>query len=127
MMHSIYIKINDPLSFFKFYHPEIGVLNQAILHSWWPYFNLEVTILILKLTGEYLRGEECTGFWWGNLRERDHWGDPDADGRIILRWIFRKWEGGCGNWMELAQDRDRWRALVSTVMNLRIPKMRGIS
>ena len=49
--------------------------------------------------------------------------DIDADGRIILRWIFRKWE----DWMELAQDRDRWRALVSTVMNLRVPKMRGIS
>jgi len=32
-------------------------------------------------------------FWWGNLRERDHWGDPDVDGRIILRWVFRKWEG----------------------------------
>ena len=73
------------------------------------------------------RGEGCTRFWWGNLRERDHWGDPDADGRIILRWIFRKWEVGCGDWMELAQDRDRWRALVSTVMNLRVPKMRGIS
>jgi hypothetical protein len=29
-------------------------------------------------------------FWWGSLRERDHWGDPDVDGRIILRWIFRK-------------------------------------
>ena len=39
------------------------------------------------------RGEGCTGFWWGNLRERDLWGDPDTDGRIILRWIFRKWEG----------------------------------
>ena len=26
----------------------------------------------------------------GNPRERDHWGDPDADGRTILRWIFRK-------------------------------------
>jgi len=39
------------------------------------------------------RGEGCTGFWWGNLRERNHWGDPDADGRIILRWIFRKCEG----------------------------------
>ena len=36
------------------------------------------------------KGEGCTGFWWGNLRERDHWGGPDADGKIILRWIFRK-------------------------------------
>ena len=34
---------------------------------------------------------------------------------------------GCGDWMELAEDRDRWRALVSTVMNLGVPKMRGIS
>ena len=31
------------------------------------------------------RGEGCTGFWWGNLRETDQWGDPDVDGRIILR------------------------------------------
>jgi len=37
------------------------------------------------------RGEAYTGFWWGNLRESDHMGDPGVDGRIILRWIFRKW------------------------------------
>jgi len=37
------------------------------------------------------RGAQGTG--GGNLRERDHWGEPDVDGRIILRWIFRKWEG----------------------------------
>jgi hypothetical protein len=41
-------------------------------------------------------GEACTGFWWGNLRERDYLGDPGVDGRIILRCIFRKWVGGIG-------------------------------
>ena len=35
--------------------------------------------------------------------------------------------GGCGDWMELAEDRNRWRALVSTLRNLRFPKMQGIS
>ena len=38
------------------------------------------------------KGEVCTRFWWGNLKEGDHLGDIRADGRIILRWIFRKWE-----------------------------------
>jgi len=40
------------------------------------------------------RVEACTGFWWGNLGERDHLGDPVLDGKIILRWIFRKWDVG---------------------------------
>ena len=54
-------------------------------------------------------------------------------GRHIRRWEdnikidLQEVGGGCVNWMELAQDRDRCRALVSTVMNLRVPKMRGIS
>jgi hypothetical protein len=57
----------------------------------------------------------------GKPEGKSHWGDPDVDGRIILRWIFRDKEvrGCAGDWMELAQDRDRWRALVSTVKNLR--------
>jgi len=41
------------------------------------------------------RGEACTGFWWGNLRERDPWEEPGADRRVILRWIFRK----CDVWV----------------------------
>jgi len=35
-----------------------------------------------------------TGFWWGNLRERDHLENSGIDGRIILRWILRKWDVG---------------------------------
>ena len=63
-------------------------------------------------------------------------GKPEGQrpmGRPRRRWEdnikmdLKKVGGGCGDWMELAQDRDRWWALVSTVMNLRIPKMRGIS
>ena len=54
-------------------------------------------------------------------------------GRPRRRWEdniktdFQEVGGGYGDWMELAQDRDRWRELVSTVMNLRVPKMRRIS
>jgi hypothetical protein len=41
-------------------------------------------------------GEAFKGFWWENLKETGHWGDPGVDGRIILRWIFRKWNVGYG-------------------------------
>jgi len=47
-------------------------------------------------------------------------GDPGIDGRIILRWIFKKWDVGGMDWIELAQDRDRLRARVNVVMNLRV-------
>ena len=53
-------------------------------------------------------------------RPRRRWEDN-------IKMDFQEVRGGCVAWMELVQDRYRWRALVSTVMNLRVPKMRGIS
>jgi hypothetical protein len=50
----------------------------------------------------------------------DHLEDTGVDGRIILKWIFERLEGGT-DWINLAQDRDSWRALVNAVMNLRVP------
>jgi hypothetical protein len=46
--------------------------------------------------------------------------DPGVDGRIILIRIFQKLEAGM-DWIDLAQDRDRWRTLVNAVINLRVP------
>jgi hypothetical protein len=45
--------------------------------------------------------------------------DPGADGRIKLKWIFKKWDGGI-DWIDLAQVRDRWCAVLKAVMNLRV-------
>jgi hypothetical protein len=42
------------------------------------------------------RDEACTGVWWGNLKERDHWVDQGVEWRIILSWIFTKWDVGVG-------------------------------
>jgi hypothetical protein len=46
--------------------------------------------------------------------------DPGVNGRIILKLIFEEWNGGM-DCFDVAQDRDRWRALVSAAINLRIP------
>jgi hypothetical protein len=74
------------------------------------------------------RTEACIGFWWRNLRERNRWGDPGVDGRIILGWIFRKLDVGVGTGLGwLGIDRDRWRAIVNAVMNLRVQEMRGLT
>ena len=53
-------------------------------------------------------------------RPRRRWED-------IIKMDLQEVGGDCGDWIELAQDRDRWRALVNMVRNLRVPKMRGIS
>jgi hypothetical protein len=52
---------------------------------------------IVRLAGHVARTGERRGIhrvWWEHLMERDQLGDPGVDGRIILRWIFRKWEVG---------------------------------
>jgi len=54
-------------------------------------------------------------------------GRPRRRWKDNIKMDLQEVGGGFGDWMKLAQDRDRWRALVSTVMNLRVPKMREIS
>jgi len=57
----------------------------------------------------------------GKPEGKDHWGDPSADGRIIIRWIFRKWDVGVwtkSSWLGIGTG---WWALVNAVINLRVP------
>ena len=46
--------------------------------------------------GRMAKGRGYAGFWWDSLRESDHLEDPGVDGRIILKWIFRKWDRVAG-------------------------------
>ena len=62
----------------------------------------------------------CKGCWWGSLRERGHWGDQDR-WEDNIKMDLQEVGGGRGDWMELAQDRDRWRVLVGTVREFRVP------
>jgi hypothetical protein len=72
--------------------------------------------------GDEVRKEVYTGLLWRNLREGDHLEDTGVNRNIILKWIFERLNGGGGiDWLDLVQDRDRWRAVVNTVMNLRVP------
>jgi hypothetical protein len=54
-----------------------------------------------------VRGGVHTGFWWEDLRKGDHLEDSVVNGNIILKWIFKKWDGGAMDWIDMAQDRDR--------------------
>jgi len=68
-------------------------------------------------------GEErgCIGSWWRNRRERDHGRRPRRRWVDNIRMDLLEVGCGCMDWIGLAQDRDRWRTLVSAVMNLRVP------
>jgi hypothetical protein len=66
-------------------------------------------------------GQVHTGFWCRHLREIDHLQDLDVDGRIILKSTFKKSGGGGMDWIDLAQDMDRWQALVNATKNFHVP------
>jgi len=55
----------------------------------------------------------------GTLEGKGPLGRPRHTWRIILKWILKNWDRGM-DWIDLAQDRDRWRALVNVVMNLQV-------
>jgi hypothetical protein len=66
------------------------------------------------------KAEGCIESLVGKPEGKNHLKDLGVDGRIILKWIFKKSDGGM-DWIDLVQNRDRWRAVVNEVMNLRIP------
>ena len=66
-----------------------------------------------------------TGFWWGNLREREPLGRPRRKWKDNIKMDFHEVRCEGMEWIDLAQDRDRCRALVYVVMNLRVPQNSG--
>jgi hypothetical protein len=70
-----------------------------------------------RACGTHGRGE-CTRFWWESPKERYHWEDQGVGEKMGSEWILGRLAWGCVDWILLAQDRDRWRAVVSAVMNL---------
>ena len=86
-----------------------GPKTDEVTGEWRKLHNLELNalysslniIIVIKSRMRWARHVACTGrgeayirFWWVNLRERNHLEDTGVDGRIILRWIFRKWNVG---------------------------------
>ena len=70
--------------------------------------------------GAYGRGERCAQGSSGETRGKDPLGRPRLRWEDNIKMGLQE-VGGDGDWMELVQDRDRWRALVNTVMNFRVP------
>jgi len=66
------------------------------------------------------RRELHTGFWYGNLRERDHLEDPGVDGGNV-KMDLQEVECEGMNWIYMAQDWDSWRTLANVIMSLRVP------
>jgi hypothetical protein len=63
------------------------------------------------------RRGKVTRFWWESLKEKHHSEDQGIEKKMRSEWILGRLTGGV-EWIQLAQDRDRWRTLVNAVMNL---------
>ena len=112
----------------------VSVTNQIFrgqFHAWRVDFDYEITLLVYPSIYQ-LRRWSGHGARMGEGRglHRVLVGKPEGKrplGRPRRRWEgnikmdLQEVEGGCGDWMELAQDRERWRALLSKVMNFRVP------
>jgi hypothetical protein len=84
----------------------------------------------VRWTGDVARTGELTNaykFWLKNLKGRDHSKDLLGGGKIILEWILGKQEGGGegADWIHVTQDKNQWRDLMKTVMNLRVTQKAG--
>jgi hypothetical protein len=71
------------------------------------------------------REEACLGFWWGNLKEGDHSGDARRNWEDNIKMDLQEVGSGDMDWIKLAQVRGSWWALVTAVMNLRVPQNAG--
>jgi hypothetical protein len=119
-----------------------GLKRDEVIREWRKLYNEELSDLYLpnivrvvksrrmRWAGHVARMGEGRGVHRvlvGKSEGKRPFGRPRRRGDDSIKMDLEEVGGGCWDWIELAQDRDRWRALVSTVMNLRVPKMRGIS
>jgi hypothetical protein len=101
-----------------------GKLHNDELHNLYPSPNIirMNKLRRMKWAGDvaYQRGGRHIGFGWKSQKERQQYKDRNIDRRIILKWNLERlgWSGM--DWIELAQDRDQWRALVNMVMGLQV-------
>jgi hypothetical protein len=87
-----------------------------------PYIVRVIKSRRMRLVGHVARrgGDKVlTRLCWGNLTENDNWKDPGVDEKIILKRVFKNWDGSM-DWINLALNRDKWPDLVNAVKKHRV-------